>query len=166
MVRFNSTEFESPVMHPMSGPLDHQPVLHSKLVLLDLSYATIPPADLYDLLSTCNLLKKLSLESLALSDDVCSVVAANKKLTTLNLSMATGLTPRGMETIFAGCPLLDELNLGWTSLKKDIGAVCAVLPASLVKLCICGYRNDLQNRQVELRKHGLFSPPQPLFVFS
>lgn len=77
----------------------------SKLQYLDLSMATISTGSLVELLSHCRHLKKLSLEHVPVSDQVCKQIAINKHLEVLNLAMTTGITRYGARKMLSSLKL-------------------------------------------------------------
>ena len=71
----------------------------SKVQYLDLSMAVISPHGLEELLASCQLLRKLSLENCQINDSICRHIGQNKNLEVLNLSMCDGLTENGLVPI-------------------------------------------------------------------
>lgn len=87
----------------MLEPMFDKPLMQkdfvSKLQYLDLSVATISTQSLVQLFAKCHQLRKLSLEHVPVNDSVCKALAQNRKLTVLNLTMCTGLTPYGVRKL-------------------------------------------------------------------
>lgn len=77
-----------------------------KLQYLDLSLCEISKSGLKELLSTCKLLKKLSLERVTLNDDICCEIVKNVQLEALNLTMCEGIN-----NVFCIKKLMTELKL-------------------------------------------------------
>ncbi|KAF6019406.1 Skp2 [Bugula neritina] len=121
-----------------------------KLQYLDLTMASISQNALSQLLSRCKQLRKLSIENLAINDDICRLIAQNVFLTTLNCAMVSGLTCKGLEKIFNSCPLLDELNIGWIKLShSDVGLVISKLPPNLIRLNFSGCREFMDDHNLD-----------------
>ncbi|GFQ67652.1 s-phase kinase-associated protein 2 [Trichonephila clavata] len=76
---------------------------YCNLKYLDLSMVTVSPTDLASILAMCVYLKKLSVENCELNDDCCVNIAQNGELTVLNMSMCSGLTPKGLHAICTSC---------------------------------------------------------------
>ena len=132
----------SPVLGNYQGPF--------RLEYLDLSGATLALDDLCFVLSACTTLRKVSLESMEVSDIACLALSKNLSLNTLNLCMTTGLTPEGLRVIFSNCTLLRELNLGWADLDLNaVEVVVSELPLSVERLNLAGCRFNLLGRHVE-----------------
>lgn len=88
---------------PWSPPA-HASHLCSKLTYLDLSLAAYKgPHVLASILRRVRNLACLSLELGKLDDKVTGYIAANRRLTHLNLAMASGLSPQGFKGILQGC---------------------------------------------------------------
>uniref|UniRef100_A0A0P4WCE1 F-box domain-containing protein n=1 Tax=Scylla olivacea TaxID=85551 RepID=A0A0P4WCE1_SCYOL len=151
ILRLSKTEVGTPIFSPQ---LQHLPTLlpvRSKLQYLDLSMAVIQPQALEELLSVCFDLKKLSLEHCTLTQSVCSYIAKNTSLETLNLAMCYGLCHSYIVEILTQCKRLHCLNLAWTGLSsEDLRVICRRFPASLERLNLSGCRNTLSDSHVRL----------------
>ncbi|XP_045136945.1 S-phase kinase-associated protein 2-like [Portunus trituberculatus] len=151
ILRLAKAEVGTPIFSPQ---LQHLPTLlpvRSKLQYLDLSMAVIQPQALEELLSVCFDLKKLSLEHCTLTQSVCSYIAKNASLETLNLAMCYGLCHSYIVEILTQCKRLHCLNLAWTGLSsEDLRVICRRFPASLERLNLSGCRNTLSDSHVRL----------------
>ena len=74
---------------------------------------------LSSLLGKCRCLQKLSLEGCKIGLSECIAISCNEKIQILNLSMVSGLSPVGLDTITKKCGMIKSLNLSWTGLTKD-----------------------------------------------
>lgn len=82
---------------PLLEPIVLKPL---RLQYVDLTNTAISKPLLISLLNASQDLRKLSLESLTFcDDDICSSIARNHRLDTLNLCMVTGLTVEGVTRI-------------------------------------------------------------------
>ncbi|KAK8744405.1 hypothetical protein OTU49_000778, partial [Cherax quadricarinatus] len=151
ILRLAKAEVGNPIFSPQLHYLPSIPPIRSKLQYLDLSMAAIEPQALEELLSVCFDLKKLSLEHCTLTQSVCSHIANNSNLETLNLAMCYGLCHSYLVNILNHCKRLQSLNLAWTALSAgDLGVICRRFPASLERLNISGCRNTLSDAHVRL----------------
>ncbi|ELU03262.1 hypothetical protein CAPTEDRAFT_136445, partial [Capitella teleta] len=144
VVRFAKTE----VAHPNSS-FNQYPRL-SKLQYLDLSMAVVSPQGLEEILATCQLLRKLSLENCHINDSVCGYIGQNRNLEVLNLCMCEGLTENGLVPICNNLQSLDALNVGWTEMSRGAVVYLVIcLPQCLTKLNLSGCRETLLDEDVE-----------------
>ncbi|KAG7156322.1 S-phase kinase-associated protein 2-like [Homarus americanus] len=151
VLRLAKAEVGSPIFSPQLHYLPSLPPVRSKLQHLDLSMAAIDPQALEELLSVCFDLKKLSLEHCILSQSICSHIANNQKLETLNLAMCYGLCHAYLVNILSHCKRLQSLNLAWTGLcTEDLRMICRRFPASLERLNLSGCRSTLSDTHVRL----------------
>ncbi|GFY15411.1 hypothetical protein TNCV_1572221 [Trichonephila clavipes] len=119
---------------------------YCNLQYLDLSMVTVLPTDLASILSMCVYLKKLSVENCELNEDCCKNIAQNGELTVLNMSMCSGLTPKGLHAICMSCTKLEEWNLAWTSLTAhSLETFLPVMPEGIKRLSLSGNRDTLDD---------------------
>lgn len=145
-LRLSKTKIKSPLY--LSSPSSPQPKV-SRLQFLDLSMATINPTGLQELLSGCQHLRKLSLETCPVNDMICRYIAQNRNLEVLNLCMCQGITENALVPLCNSLKQLDSLNVGWTNMSR--GAVVYLiicLPASVTKLNLSGCRETLQDDDI------------------
>jgi len=122
----------------------------SKLQYLDLSMATIDVPCLEQLLSTCRHLKKLALEHVTLSEEACKQIGKNTNLEVLHMALCQGVSDEGVNRLFGRLTKLRELNLSWTDVSgRGLSNLAGLLPASLERLNLAGYRSSLQDIHVE-----------------
>lgn len=120
----------------------------SKLQYLDLSMASIDKPSLAQFLSTCRSLKKLSLEAVPISSDVCREIAQNKSLEVLNLAMCEGLNKEGVMLITTNLQNLLALNISWTQLNtSSVAFVIDNLTPTIMRLNIAGCRKSLLDKR-------------------
>lgn len=116
----------------------------TKLQYLDLSLASIDKTSLAQLISTCRLLKKLSIEHVPVDDDVCRAIGQNKSLEALNMAMCDGINPTGTAAMMTNLQCLLAFNASWASLSSDcIGAIVSRIAPSIMRLNIAGCRKSL-----------------------
>ncbi|XP_028403724.1 S-phase kinase-associated protein 2-like [Dendronephthya gigantea] len=115
---------------------------------LDASSCTIKENILSQWLSKCRNLKKLSLESCAVSNGILRAIGRCSQLSVLNLCMCSQLTKRGLKSIALGCQRLTELNLGWTNMTPESISTVAKNFPMLVKLNLSGCRETLRDEAV------------------
>lgn len=116
----------------------------TKLQYLDLSMASIDETSLTQLLSTCRLLKKLSLEQLKIDENVCKEIAENKDLEVLNLAMCEGLDINGLKIIMKRLQSLTASNISWTSLSNEsMNVLVTTISPMIMRLNIAGSRRAL-----------------------
>ncbi|XP_075989991.1 S-phase kinase-associated protein 2-like isoform X2 [Anticarsia gemmatalis] len=133
IIRLASSEIAE--WHPTTPPAP------SRIQYLDLSMCTVDTTTLNNLLSTCSLLNKLSVESVLLADSTCQIIGKCSKLETLNLTMAQGITAQGLTYILSGCPSIQSLNISWCNLDEaSLEVLVAMLPQRLQRLNISGAR--------------------------
>lgn len=122
----------------------------SKLQYLDVSMATIDISCLEQLLSTCRHLKKLALEHVTLSEEACKQIGKNTSLEVLHLALCQGVSDEGVNRLFGRLTKLRELNLSWTDASgRGLSHLVGLLPPSLERLNLAGYRSSLQDAHVE-----------------
>ncbi|XP_067935569.1 S-phase kinase-associated protein 2-like isoform X2 [Watersipora subatra] len=122
-----------------------------RLQFLDLSMASISELSLEELLFHCKQLRKLSLESLTVNNNICRAISHNLMLTTLNCTMVSGLSHSGLRHILRSCTLLHELNLAWIRLPlEDVKPVISQLPRQLLRLNLSGCRENIDDSDVKL----------------
>ncbi|XP_033117055.1 S-phase kinase-associated protein 2-like isoform X2 [Anneissia japonica] len=133
-----------------------QQVTPSQLAIeyLDLSICKIDDDLLYDLLTRCHKLRKLSLESCQVNKDVLSAIGnlSVNTLEDLNLCMCTGITQNAINQLLVCCKSLNSLNLAWCDLKSAscINSVVSWSSDTLKNLNISGYRNHMTDDEVKL----------------
>ncbi|XP_027234734.1 S-phase kinase-associated protein 2 isoform X2 [Penaeus vannamei] len=151
ILRLAKAEVDGPIFSPQLQYLPSLPPIRSKLQYLDLSMAAIEPPALEELLSVCFDLKKLSLEHCTLNQTICTHIANNHNLDTLNMAMCYGLNHSCIVNILTNCKKLVSLNLAWTGLSsEDLRVICRRFPKSLERLNISGCRNTLSDTHVRL----------------
>ena len=107
--------------------------------------------DLADLLNRCRHIRKLSLESVDVNSRVLTAIGKNLDLQVLHLSMARGVTTKGILNCFPHLSWLLELNISWTGLTTPaLNALVESLPAHLARLNISGMRETLTDRHIEM----------------
>lgn len=123
----------------------------SKLQYLDLSLASIDVESLAQLLGTCRLLKKLSLEQVPLNLAVCKEIAENRKLEVLNVSMCEGITVDCVSVMIASLQSLTALNISWTLLScESVEIIVSLVATSLMRLNISGCRRSFTDKALEM----------------
>ncbi|KAL1116938.1 hypothetical protein AAG570_005407 [Ranatra chinensis] len=146
ILRLASTKICSPVFR------DTRPVLEDfvcRLEYLDLSECNMSEEDMELFLSKCRHLKKLSLESCELSLGVCSEVANNPNLVTLNLCLCGNLTAEGIDRILTNCKSLRALNVGWAHLSREaIDSLVKNLTDNIEQLNLSGSQNVINDRDL------------------
>jgi F-box and leucine-rich repeat protein 1 (S-phase kinase-associated protein 2) len=116
----------------------------SKIEYLDLSLAFIDKTSLAQLLSTCRLLKKLSLESVPVDLNVCREISENSDLEVLNLAMCEGIDKYSIVNMMSKLNSLSVLNISWTDLNMEcVDALTSLIPSSMMRLNIAGCRRTL-----------------------
>ncbi|KAL0858606.1 hypothetical protein ABMA27_012441 [Loxostege sticticalis] len=145
IVRLASSEIGE--WHPTTPPSQ------SRIQYLDLSISTIDIITLNCLLERCSGLKKLSLESVQLDDRTCELIGKCSNLETLNLTMAQGITDKGLTSILEGCTSLASLNISWCNLTEEaLNVLVTMLPQKLQRLNVGGARimtNEMVIKLVE-----------------
>ncbi|KAH8243194.1 hypothetical protein KR032_005309 [Drosophila birchii] len=122
----------------------------SRLQYLDLSMAAISKSSLRTLFSQCRQLKKISLESTELDDDICAEIAKNKSLEAVNLTMASGLTAKSVRLMMESLTNLSSLNISWTDLTADaVTALVTNISPNVIRLNIAGCRRVLFDSHVD-----------------
>ncbi|KAL8623794.1 hypothetical protein ACOMHN_054100 [Nucella lapillus] len=121
----------------------------SRLQYLDLSMAVVSDALLTDILAQCRQLKKVSLETVTVSDTVLHMLSESTQLDTLNLAMCRGITSSGLMPLFAHCAQLTCLNLAWTHMdSRCVSYVCGAVPDSIQRLNISGFRQAITDADI------------------
>ncbi|XP_014283340.1 S-phase kinase-associated protein 2 [Halyomorpha halys] len=124
---------------------------YSKIEYLDMSYCLITTEDLAIFLSKCRNLKKLSLESCELSVEVCSEIAKNRDLNTLNFAMVEGLDREGLQLICSNCKRMESINLAWTKLNKDaVNMFVESITSEISSLNLSGLQYSLNDDQLAI----------------
>lgn len=119
------------------------------LQYLDLSLSSASTRMMGHLFTSCQNLKKLSLELCTIDDNVATLFGQNPNLQVLNLSMCEGLSTTGLAAILGGCRRLTSLNLAWTGLRRQSVAYLSVcLPSSVRKLNLSGCRENITDEEV------------------
>jgi len=136
--------FTSPISNQVTFPLGGAGPDSSKLSHLDLSMATISSTCLASLLSSCRLLQKLALENCRLNEAAVNAIAQNSGLQVLHLGGTYGLTGPLVTHLLASCPMIQELNIGWTGLTMaGVEAVVTGVSPNIERLCFSGNRDAL-----------------------
>lgn len=116
---------------------------------LDLGMTNLESSELEKVLGPCTQLRKVSLESVDVSDRVLRLLARNPRLEVLNLCLARKVTGAGLVAVARGCRQLRELNLSWTHLtEEELEALVPELNPDLVKLNLSGNRSTLLDSHV------------------
>ncbi|XP_048760343.1 S-phase kinase-associated protein 2-like [Ostrea edulis] len=119
------------------------------LQYLDLSLSSASIELMGHLFTSCQNLRKLSLELCTIDDDVAHLFGQNENLQVLNLSMCSGLTMSGLAAILNGCRRLTSLNLSWTGLRRQsLAYLSLALPPSVRKLNLSGCRENITDEEV------------------
>ncbi|XP_001999789.2 S-phase kinase-associated protein 2 [Drosophila mojavensis] len=140
ILRLAQAEIQDPAFTYEASSIDFQ----SRLQYLDLSLASISLSSLRTLLAHCRQLKKLSLEHAELNDEICSEIAQNSSLETLNLSMASGLNANSVGQMMESLTKLNSLNISWTDLSADaVTALVTHIPSNVIRLNVAGCRRVL-----------------------
>ena len=117
---------------------------------MDLSSSRISKSTLALILQKCYRLRKLSLASCVIDENICSRVSnMYRTLEVLNLAMAQGINYCSITALFHK-PLtrLKELNLSWTDLSSEsILFVCQHLPSSLDRFNFSGCKRRITNHR-------------------
>ncbi|KAH8292147.1 hypothetical protein KR054_006317 [Drosophila jambulina] len=143
VLRLAQTTVQEPAFTPSATGF------RSRLQYLDLSMAAISTGSLRTLLSQCRQLKKISLESTELDDDICAEIAKNKSLEAVNLTMASGLTANSVRLMMESLTNLSSLNISWTDLTADaVTALVANISPNVIRLNIAGCRRVLFDSHV------------------
>jgi len=141
ILRLAQSEMSDPLFDTIPANIQWK-TYQSKLQFLDLSMSTISVQGLYDLLSKCRKLKKLSLEHVLLDERVCQEIAKNWELESLNLTMAGGLTADGISVMFENLVELKNLNISWTYLDGDaVNALLRKITPNIQRLNVAGCKN-------------------------
>ncbi|XP_013097530.1 S-phase kinase-associated protein 2 isoform X2 [Stomoxys calcitrans] len=142
ILRLAQAELHHPVFEPHF--LETEPSFETKLQYLDLSMITITKPSLKMLLSRCRQLKKLSLEHVALNDDICNDIAKNTGLEALNLAMCSGLEAWSVRKMMESLKQLNSLNISWTNLSVDaVTSLVTNVTPNLMRLNVAGCRKTM-----------------------
>lgn len=96
------------------------------------------------LLARCRQLKKLSLEHVALNDEICNEIAKNTGLEALNLAMCSGLEAWSVRKIMETLMQLNSLNISWTNLSVDaVTSLVTNVTPNLMRLNVAGCRKTM-----------------------
>ncbi|XP_046976194.1 S-phase kinase-associated protein 2-like [Vanessa cardui] len=113
----------------------------SRVQYLDLSMCSLDSRTLEQALLACPALRKLSLESVALTAHAQRLLGRCASLETLNLTMAQGLTAEGLSCVLQGCAGLQSLNVSWCNLSEAaLRVLVTQLPTKLQRLNVSGAR--------------------------
>nr|XP_014346653.1 PREDICTED: S-phase kinase-associated protein 2 isoform X2 [Latimeria chalumnae] len=117
---------------------------------VDLSNCTISVVALQDIMSHCCRLQNLTLEGLALSDDVIRSISQNFQLIRLNLCGCSGFSAESLKEMLGNCSRLEELNLSWCDFTSEhVKAATQHLPKSTTQLNLSGYRQNLNISDIQ-----------------
>lgn len=79
-----------------------------------------------------------------MNDEICSEIAQNSSLETLNLSMASGLNANSVGQMMESLTKLNSLNISWTDLSADaVTALVTHIPSNVIRLNVAGCRRVL-----------------------
>nr|XP_026486545.1 S-phase kinase-associated protein 2-like [Vanessa tameamea] len=113
----------------------------SRVQYLDLSMCSLDARTLEHALLACPALRKLSLESVALTAHAQRLLGKCTNLETLNLTMAQGITADGLTCMLEGCTGLQSLNISWCNLNEAaLNVLVSMLPPKLQRLNVSGAR--------------------------
>ncbi|XP_037819616.1 S-phase kinase-associated protein 2-like isoform X2 [Lucilia sericata] len=142
ILRLAQAELNHPVFEPHF--LETEPSFEAKLQYLDLSMVSITKPSLKMLLSRCRQLKKLSLEHVALNDEICNEIAKNTGLEALNLAMCSGLEAWSVRKMMETLTQLNSLNISWTNLSVDaVTSLVTNVTPNLMRLNVAGCRKTM-----------------------
>lgn len=146
ILRLASAEIHDPIFDDEISDVDWD-TYKSKLQYLDLSMCTISTNSLALFLSKCRKLKKLSLEHVKLNDDICTEIAANTDIDTLNLTMCEGVSAMGVQIMAPKLQNLRCLNISWAYLTTNALEIFVnQITPELLRLNISGCRNTLTDQ--------------------
>ncbi|VDP48962.1 unnamed protein product [Heligmosomoides polygyrus] len=116
------------------------------LTHLDLSRAVFSDRSLLvKIMKGCTSLQALSMEGQDMGEDaasICGAIGRNQSLSRLDLSMTVGINAVAARLICQGCPIIQHLNLSWSSLDQEtILTFCSNLPLSVTRLNMAGSLN-------------------------
>ncbi|XP_046806362.1 S-phase kinase-associated protein 2 isoform X2 [Lucilia cuprina] len=142
ILRLAQAELNHPVFE--THFLETEPSFEAKLQYLDLSMVSITKPSLKMLLSRCRQLKKLSLEHVALNDEICNEIAKNTGLEALNLAMCSGLEAWSVRKMMETLTQLNSLNISWTNLSVDaVTSLVTNVTPNLMRLNVAGCRKTM-----------------------
>ncbi|KAM7363875.1 S-phase kinase-associated protein 2 isoform 2-T3 [Cochliomyia hominivorax] len=142
ILRLAQAELNHPIFEQRF--LESEPNFESKLQYLDLSMVSITKPSLKMLLTRCRQLKKLSLEHVALNDEICNEIAKNTSLEALNLAMCSGLEAWSVRKIMETLTQLNSLNISWTNLSVDaVTSLVTNITPNLMRLNVAGCRKTM-----------------------
>lgn len=143
ILRLASSEIHEPIFDEEVPDINWD-TYQSKLQYLDLSMCTISTSSLQLFLSKCRKLKKLSLEHVTVTDDICEEIAANVDIDSLNMTMCEGIKELGLEVMAIKLQNLRSLNISWTSLSSiALEIFVSNVTPGLLRLNIAGCRNTM-----------------------
>lgn len=139
---------------PVFLPGSVEPHFETKIQFLDLSMCSIDPVPLYELLSRCRSLRKLSLENVSLDANCCKEISCNDNLEALNLTMCEGLDCFNVTTLIKKLTKLHSLNISWTHLSRSsVDTLVANVTPSLLRLNLAGCRHTMSDAALEKLIH-------------
>lgn len=140
ILRLAQAHISHPVFKP--GSMDHS--FETKLSFLDLSMCSIAHGTLYELLSRCRSLRKLSLENVPVNTECCREIASNTSLEALNLAMCEGLDSYNVKLMMKRLTKLHSLNISWTQLtRSSVDTLVTYVTPTLLRLNIAGCRSSM-----------------------
>ncbi|KAI4462059.1 f-box/tpr repeat protein pof3 [Holotrichia oblita] len=147
ILRLAQAEIASPAILPGCRAFSED--FKSRLLLLDLSMATVGCETLVELFTRCCRLKKVSLEHVGVNAKVLQALSCSKDLEVVNLSMVEGITEKGLKYLLGNCKSIRELNLAWTYMNSaSVEYVSSNLPECLDRLNISGCRKLLNDDHI------------------
>ncbi|XP_037948918.1 S-phase kinase-associated protein 2 isoform X2 [Teleopsis dalmanni] len=142
VLRLSQTDICSPIFDNNFFSKDKN--LQNKIQYLDLSLSSIKKPDLKQLLAQCKQLKKLSLEFVAVNDDICNSIGQNTNLEALNLAMSSGIEAWSMRKLMDSLKKLVSLNISWANLSVDaVTALVTNVTPNILRLNIAGCRKNI-----------------------
>ncbi|KAL1495100.1 hypothetical protein ABEB36_010571 [Hypothenemus hampei] len=126
-----------------------EPDFQSRLLYLDLSMTHIATRCLTELFNKCKRLKKLSLENVAVNNEVLIALSGNIDIEVINFAMCTGIQEDGLKYLLRNCRHVRELNIAWTNLSQpSIRLICDNLSSTMDRLNISGCKKMMTDSHV------------------
>lgn len=108
----------------------------------------ISKTELRLMLSKCRQLKKLSLENVPLSDEICREIGENSYIEALNLAMCEGISAVGVYHMVSKLKFLQSLNISWTNLSADsVKILVENITPDILRLNLAGCRKTITDNR-------------------